>query len=147
MLSNIQVRNATVRSVTDTRREIAPLYTNKFTLKIKILTSNQPNTWFSLPCFLQYLHGWLVHFTITMFHCKMFFNDSPSYIYTTSITYLLYFLSCDDINTVLSPQCQTYAGLILNLHPANDRRCYKVTLSLIGWAQSWNQQDQDFDVE
>ena len=28
------------------------------------------------------------------------------------------------------------AGLILGLHPANERQCYKVTLSLIGWAQT-----------
>ena len=32
-----------------------------------------------------------------------------------------------------------YAGLILGLHPANERRRYKVTPSLIGWAQTWNQ--------
>ena len=28
------------------------------------------------------------------------------------------------------------AGLILGLHPANERCCYKVTLSLIGWMQT-----------
>ena len=28
------------------------------------------------------------------------------------------------------------AGLILGLHPANERRRYKVTPSLIGWAQT-----------
>ena len=27
-------------------------------------------------------------------------------------------------------------GLILGWHPANERRRYKVTLSLIGWAQT-----------
>ena len=27
-------------------------------------------------------------------------------------------------------------GLILDLHPANERRRYKVTPSLIGWAQT-----------
>ena len=31
------------------------------------------------------------------------------------------------------------SGLILGLHPANKRRRYKVTPSLIGWAQTWNQ--------
>ena len=31
------------------------------------------------------------------------------------------------------------AGLILGLRPANERRRYKVTPSLIGWAQSYNQ--------
>ena len=30
----------------------------------------------------------------------------------------------------------TYSGLILGLHPANERRRYKVTLSLIGWAHT-----------
>ena len=29
-----------------------------------------------------------------------------------------------------------YTGLILGLRPANERRCYKVTPSLIGWAQT-----------
>ena len=29
-------------------------------------------------------------------------------------------------------------GLILDLHPANERRRYKVIPSLIGWAQTWN---------
>ena len=33
----------------------------------------------------------------------------------------------------------TVSGLILGLHPANDRRRYKVTPSLIGWAQTSNQ--------
>ena len=31
--------------------------------------------------------------------------------------------------------CQN-AGLILGLHPANERRRYKVMPSLIGWAQT-----------
>ena len=30
-------------------------------------------------------------------------------------------------------------GLILGLHPANERRRYKVTPSLIGWEQTENQ--------
>ena len=32
-----------------------------------------------------------------------------------------------------------YSDMILGLESANERRCYKVTLSLIGWAQTWNQ--------
>ena len=42
---------------------------------------------------------------------------------------------------LVSTQCD-YPGiiwntrLILGLHPANERRCYKVTPSLIGWAQT-----------
>ena len=31
---------------------------------------------------------------------------------------------------------QRLTGLILNLRPANERRRYKDTLSLIGWAQT-----------
>ena len=30
-----------------------------------------------------------------------------------------------------------YTGLILGLRPANERRCYNVMPSLIGWAQTW----------
>ena len=31
-----------------------------------------------------------------------------------------------------------YPRLILGLRPANERRCYKVKLSFIGWTQAWN---------
>ena len=31
---------------------------------------------------------------------------------------------------------KAHSGLILGLRPANERRGYKVTLSLIGWAQT-----------
>ena len=36
------------------------------------------------------------------------------------------------------PQAQTgmVSGLILGLHPANERRRYYVTASLIGWVQT-----------
>ena len=37
------------------------------------------------------------------------------------------------------PESRYAAGLVLGLRPANERRCYKVTPSLIGWAQTWNQ--------
>ena len=30
-------------------------------------------------------------------------------------------------------------GLIVGLHPANERWCYSVTTSLIGWARALNQ--------
>ena len=33
----------------------------------------------------------------------------------------------------------TYTRLILGLHPANERRCYKVTPSLTGWVQTKKQ--------
>ena len=33
-------------------------------------------------------------------------------------------------------QVQNISGLILGLRPANDRRSYIVTMSLIGWAQT-----------
>ena len=36
-------------------------------------------------------------------------------------------------------QRHTWSGLILGLRPANERRRYFVTASLIGWAQTWNQ--------
>ena len=35
--------------------------------------------------------------------------------------------------------CLPYSGLILVLHPANERGRYCVTMSLVGWAQAWNQ--------
>ena len=34
---------------------------------------------------------------------------------------------------------QSVSGLILGLQPANERRCYKVTLSPIDWTQTKNQ--------
>ena len=30
------------------------------------------------------------------------------------------------------------AGIILCMHPSNDRLCYNITSSLIGWAHSQN---------
>ena len=42
---------------------------------------------------------------------------------------MLNFLTNDD-----GPQ--RYSGLILGLHPANERRRYKVRPSLIGWVQT-----------
>ena len=36
-------------------------------------------------------------------------------------------------------QLQDASGLILGLRPANERRRYFVTTSLIGWAQTYNQ--------
>ena len=37
---------------------------------------------------------------------------------------------------VYTPLYHMYTGLILGLRPANERRRYKVTPSLIGWAQT-----------
>ena len=36
----------------------------------------------------------------------------------------------------IKPLIYIYRGLILGLCPANERRRYKVTVSLIGWAQT-----------
>ena len=45
-----------------------------------------------------------------------------------------------DLNiSVSDAHVQPCAGLILGLRPANERRRYKVTPSLIGWAQMYNQ--------
>ena len=45
-----------------------------------------------------------------------------------------------NIDTYLNPQAHDdinhYTGLILGLCPANERRCYFVTTSLIGWASN-----------
>ena len=35
-------------------------------------------------------------------------------------------------------RCNPNSGLILVLQPANERRCYKVAPSLVGWAQAYN---------
>ena len=34
------------------------------------------------------------------------------------------------------PKTIWITGMIQGLHPTNERRCYKVTPSLIGWAQT-----------
>ena len=39
----------------------------------------------------------------------------------------------------MNPLNKTNAGLLLGLRPANERRRYFVTSSLIGWVQAWNQ--------
>ena len=43
------------------------------------------------------------------------------------------------IHSPTVPSFEANAGLILGLHPAHERRRYKVTPSLIGWAQTKNQ--------
>ena len=37
------------------------------------------------------------------------------------------------------PQLNSAQQVNIGLCPANERRCYKVTPSLIGWAQTWDQ--------
>ena len=62
-------------------------------------------------------------------------------------TYAFWLFLCDEFSTYtvseiaswksIIPHCQKYiSGLILGLHPANERHRYKVTPSLIGWAQT-----------
>ena len=49
------------------------------------------------------------------------------------------FQNCIPPATITSPETShdsAIAGLILGLHPANERRRYLVTSSLIGWAQA-----------
>ena len=56
---------------------------------------------------------------------------------TTKLTYSIRKLPSDQCemksDVVVAIQ---YTGLILGLRPANERRRYKVTPSLIGWAQT-----------
>ena len=61
---------------------------------------------------------------------------------------LLYIIMVIVVSTISMRCLQPYSqmssvviitGLILGLHPANERRRYKVTPSLIGWAQTKNQ--------
>ena len=49
--------------------------------------------------------------------------------YTKCVIIRLYYY----YKTVL---CAVYAGLILDFGQANERRCYSVTASLIGWTQT-----------
>ena len=42
-------------------------------------------------------------------------------------------------NVLTSPSASVNTGLIIGLHPANERWRYFVTTSLIGWAQTLNQ--------
>ena len=41
---------------------------------------------------------------------------------------------------------EPYVGLIQGLHPANERRCYKVTPSLIGYVQTLKSMPISWDV-
>ena len=45
-------------------------------------------------------------------------------------------LDCSQPKFSWNPAVCSMAGLILGLHPANERRHYKVTLPLIGWVQT-----------
>ena len=50
------------------------------------------------------------------------------------VVMLFVFVQNEEVNVY-----DTVAGLIPGFRPANERRLYKVTLSLIGWVQIWNQ--------
>ena len=43
---------------------------------------------------------------------------------------------CSSSSYLKQVKCKIKPGLILGLRPANETRCYKVTPSLIGWAQT-----------
>ena len=65
-------------------------------------------------------------------YCKILFSAAFSFGLNFSIP--------DYSRLCLKSQCfHKAAGLILGLRPANERRRYKVTPSLIGWAQTWKQ--------
>ena len=75
--------------------------------------------------------------------CQLFFF--PNSFFNTK--YFLLSYSIDAVSTLLNSAgligiLQIFVkpggntGLILGLHPANKRHCYKVTRSLIGWAQT-----------
>ena len=51
---------------------------------------------------------------------------------------LLGYLEAVLLNKLSKCRCRI-SGLILGLRLTNERRRYKVTPSLIGWAQTWNQ--------
>ena len=56
------------------------------------------------------------------------------------ISIIQLFIKCSDgLHSQYLDSHYVYTGLILGLHPANERCRYKVTTSLIGWAQIWNQ--------
>ena len=57
----------------------------------------------------------------TKYTIVIFVNRSIKTVQTTT----------DDSNNM-----HTYAWLILGLRPANERRCYFVTTSLVGWVQA-----------
>ena len=63
---------------------------------------------------------------------QMFFNSS---LYRCPVVQLFGFTRVRCITGFIS----TAPGLILGLRPANERRCYFVTTSLIGWEQAKNQ--------
>ena len=73
-------------------------------------------------------------------------HDLYSCLHIQSLTYSTTHNVCLALNCAMSGTIlikhysQIYhPGLILGLRPANERRRYKVTPSLIGWAQTWNQ--------
>ena len=65
----------------------------------------------------------------------LLFNST--YVYDTAV--IIHNSLHSPISICSSCKCHICAGLILGLHPANERHCYKVTPSLIGWAQTWRQ--------
>ena len=90
------------------------------------------NECFQIPCHL-FTHGY------TRIYCFQMH----------SIWFLLAWWHVDETNMILSfdplqaffgcaNQPMMSSGIILCMHPANERRCYNVTSSLIGWVHAHN---------
>ena len=54
----------------------------------------------------------------------------------TILSYIISIMAGDDLVTQETRASVAMAGLILGWRPANERRRYFVTTSLIGWAQA-----------
>ena len=95
--------------------------------------------WFSRALWHFYLwaayrYFWCINISMYISQCNSLFI----YTYHVFLLIQLYRLfrsvhKCDVITSLL------ISGLILVLRPANERRRYFVTTSLIGWVQAWNQ--------
>ena len=78
-------------------------------------------------------HASLILFTNDEYICPSISPYEPSCCLPASLT-----IMWGHPGEVLRGKKQT-AGLILGLRLANERRRYKITPSLTGWAQTWNQ--------
>ena len=65
-------------------------------------------------------------------HAKVYLTPGPHYCIKKSMLPIT--LRAEMYGRLLNIN----SGLILSLRPVNERRRYKVTPSLIGWAQTWN---------
>ena len=88
----------------------------------------------------QWMNEWAIVMSVYGSHCGLSNQSSPVTVVIKISVPLHTNIVSASLQYFMIQLCETdtqyFSGLILGLCPANERRFYKVTSSLIGWAQT-----------